>query len=151
MFEPSVQVLAARSIADCAVSLGPYKIEGLDSIDRDRAAWSLEVVSTQHLAITLDTALENIFSKMRHNVETPDKDYFTFVRCLRNAFAHDPYEPTWDLSNSNYRRQLTIEDTWIVDLSDSHNSPVVPQSYRYASGLLRLVDRGVALMEGGRE
>ena len=132
------------------VSLGPYPMTGLDSIDRDRAAWSSELISTQHLAISLDTALEKTFAANRLTDSSLHRDYFTFVRCLRNAFAHNPYEPKWELRDEKYRRRLHLEESWDLDLTDCNGKDVDPQQYRYASGLLRLVDRGIALLDTGK-
>lgn len=126
-----------------AVSLGPWPIE-LEAIDQDRAAWGLERVATQNLAVALDSALEDAFPAWRSIARGSDLDYFCFVRCLRNAFAHDPYEPHWVLRDAAYRRRYSLIDAWEVDLTDRHGTPVHERDYRYASGLIRLLDIGVA-------
>jgi hypothetical protein len=137
-------ILDSRLIS---VSLGPYEIRCLDSIDRDRAAWSLELISTQHLVISLDAALENGFQKQRLKEPSDNKDYFSFVRCLRNAFSHNPYFPRWELNDDEYKRSHKIEESWEMDLSDRHGKAVEPNQYRHASGLIRLTDRGIKLLE----
>jgi hypothetical protein len=121
-------------------SLGTEEIRGLNS---DRAAWGLERIATQNLALTLDAALED---RVPNRLKHPDpctRDFFCFVRCLRNAFAHDPYHPTWDLrSEALYRRELRVLDNWVVDLTARNGTDVKQEDYRYAGGLLRLCDRG---------
>lgn len=133
-----------------STSLGPYHIDVLEDIDRDRAAWSLELISTQQLAVSLDTALGKGFGDSWRKKQNEDTDYFTFVRCLRNAFAHNPYNPKWELRDPGYRRLLSLEDDWGVDLTHCHEKSVEPQQYRYASGLLRLVERGIDMLDANQ-
>jgi hypothetical protein len=131
-----------------AISLGPWSIgrQELDGIDRDRAAWGLETLATQNLAIALDSALERVIPLRLSDTATQDRDYFCFVRCLRNAFAHAPLSPTWVLSNPEYRRRYSLPREWEVDLTLRHGSRVVPADYRHAGGLVLLADHGIALM-----
>jgi hypothetical protein len=83
------------------ISKGPWFIgeREISGLDRDRAAWGLEMIAAQNLAIALDTALElKIPNRLEHD-DNATRDYCCFVRCLRNAFTHAPYRPRWVLSN----------------------------------------------------
>ncbi len=124
------------------VALGPYSLgfENRHKINRDRAAWSIEIISTQNLIITLDTVLEQHFPNRLKD------DYFCFVRCLRNAFAHNPYYPIWELRDKRYRRRYKLPDDkfeWTIDLTNAHQSKVKQSQYRHASGLILLVNIGI--------
>lgn len=130
------------------VSKGPWSFgtEEIESLDKDRAAWGLEMIATQNLAIALDTALEiKIPNRLRYP-EPRARDYFCFVRCLRNAFAHDPYRPRWDLRIVSYRKEFHLPGEWTVDLSERNGTDVEPADYRYAGGLVRLCDAGKSLL-----
>ena len=121
------------------VSLGPYEIN-MEDADLPNGAWSMEVISTQHLAITLDTYLEkNIPNRLNAGQYL---DYCCFVRCLRNAFAHDPYNPIWELRDEKYRRHYSMDEDWNIDLTDRNGTKVLSDDYCYASGLLELARRG---------
>lgn len=117
-------------------SLGPYPID-TDGIDFISASWSAEKIATQNLAIALDSCLEAKLGKDRLK---EGNDIIVFIRCLRNAFSHNPYKPKWELTNSNYRRSFKIIKDWEVDLTNRHDTEVEEWDYRYASGLLLLVN-----------
>jgi len=130
------------------ISLGPWNnIPHLDDIDRRRAAWGLERISTQNLAIALDSALKESFPDGMDSEIEELRSYFRFVRCLRNAFAHDPYSPVWVLTGPYYARVYSLPEGWQVDLTQRHNIPVQDSDYRHASGLIRLLDFGKKMIE----
>jgi len=122
-----------------AVSLGPYKID-LDGIDFASAAWSAEKIATQNLAIALDSCLEVKCGRKRLEKTNDMHDKYVFIRCLRNAFSHNPYRPKWELKNGAYKRNYKIFEDWEVDLADRHSTEVEEWDYRFASGLLLLVN-----------
>lgn len=130
------------------VSLGPWSIGGdeLDKIDKDAAAWGLERISTQNLMISLDTALEKSVPDRLQSPHLQSRDYFCFVRCLRNAFAHNPYQPAWDLRSTGYRRNYTLPGSWTIDLTDRDTTRVEDSDYRHAGGLIHLLDHGVEIL-----
>jgi len=135
---------------DCSlleVYLGPYPID-ISGVDFSQAAWSMEKISTQNLAISLDSLLEVSISNRLQHPDCKIKDFCCFVRCLRNASAHDPYFPVWDLRSENYRRKFYIDEVsdWIVDLTHCNKQPVEESQYRYASGLLKLVEIGRSIL-----
>ena len=119
-----------------ACSLGPYEIN-FDDVDFVRGAWSAEKIAVQNLAVALDTCLEEQLGKGRLN---NNSDIVVFVRCLRNAFTHNPYAPKWVLTSLNYRRSYSITNDWNVDLTNRHETDVDGWDYRHASGLLLLVN-----------
>jgi hypothetical protein len=131
------------------VSLGPYNIrnEDRENIEKDRAAWSMEHLATQHLMVTLDSAFETVFKDDDRLTLNSSSDYFIFIRCLRNAFAHNPFYPKWVLKNPAYQRKMKIVDDWEIDLTNRNNTPVEQEDYRYLSGLLLLADSGVQALK----
>jgi len=127
-----------------AVYLGPYSIDIKDT-DLIRGAWSAEKIATQNLAVSLDSYLEASLGNKRLR----DEDIFDFckyVRCLRNAFAHNPYSPKWVLTDKRYRRCMYVLKGWCSNLRDRHETPVLESDYRYASGLLHLVQTGINIV-----
>ncbi len=125
------------------VSLGKYEIPSLHEIQQDHAAWSLEMISTNNLAIALNVAIEK---ELEDKVIKSNDDVFLFIKCLRNAFAHNPYDPKWHLTDTRYRKQYVIEDGWRIDLTSLHGTDVSPQQYHHASGLLRITDLALNLL-----
>jgi len=122
-----------------SVSLGPWtpSREEMDGIDRDRAAWGLEKLATQNLAVALDAALKRVPQEL---------DLCRFVRCLRNAFAHDPYKPTWVLRDPGCRRCYEPLEGWKIDLTERDGTEVQPGDYMHAGGLVRICDAGIGLL-----
>src|SRR5690606_24026638 len=119
------------------ITLGPWSISKseMDALDVPRASAAMEMIATQTLAITLDTALETVFPDRLRSYDQADRDYFCFVRCLRNAFSHDPFAPTWHLKDQAYRRSYVLLGDWRKDLSARHDTPVEARDYGYAGGL----------------
>jgi hypothetical protein len=126
-----------------AVALGPWSIgkKELNKIDHVRASWALERVSTQNLAITLDSLLQ----KHKKEISKIPEGYLEYVRCLRNAFAHDPFMPKWELKDKQYRRKFRFCELEF-DLRKKHNVFVEPNDYFHAGGLIKLVDIGLELL-----
>lgn len=127
-----------------AVYLGPYTID-LTDVDLIRGAWSAEKIATQNLAVSLDTYLEASLGNQRLK-EGDSIGFCTYVRCLRNAFAHNPYSPKWVLRDEKYRKCLYVSKGWCCNLKDRHETPVLESDYRYASGLLYLVQAGIKIV-----
>ncbi len=103
-------------------------------------------LATQNLAISLDTYLEVSLGNQRLK-EGEHVDYCQYVRCLRNAFAHNPYSPKWVLKDTKYRKFFHVTNEWTCCLKDRHNTDVIESDYRYASGLLHLVKTGIEIVE----
>jgi hypothetical protein len=86
------------------------------------------------LAVAVDTALEQVFSD-RFAGEA--KTEAIIARVLRNAFAHDPFFPRWQLSNRNHIGQFEIPNVMKVDTSNLDGQPVDWQDYGGPLALLR--------------
>jgi len=135
---------------DCklsAAALGPWSVgeKELKEFDHVRASWSLERISTQNLAVSLDSLIQKNKDRFKGWEKTELEDYFEYVRCLRNSFAHNPFIPKWELKDEKYRRKYKFFD-FEFDLTDKHGVLVKPEQYLYAGGLIRLVDIGLDLM-----
>lgn len=130
------------------ISKGPWSIgeEEINAVDKPRAAWGLEMIATQNLAVALDSALEDSVTNRLTHPASDLCEYFCFVRCLRNSFAHDPYDPTWELKNENYRRIYRLPNSWDVDLTSRNGTRVNAEDYRYAGGLIRLLEFGLPMI-----
>jgi hypothetical protein len=130
------------------ICLGPWSVgeDEFDKIDKNVAAWGLERISTQNLMISLDTALENSVPNRLQTHDHLTRDYYCFVRCLRNAFAHNPYKPKWNLKSAGYRRKYSLPGSWTVDLTNRDTTLVEDSDYRHAGGLIHLLDLGVEIL-----
>ncbi|PIW61097.1 MAG: hypothetical protein COW13_03565, partial [Candidatus Omnitrophica bacterium CG12_big_fil_rev_8_21_14_0_65_50_5] len=98
-----------------------------------------------NLAVSLDSLIQKNKDRVKEREKEELKDYFDYVRCLRNAFAHNPFIPKWELKNKKYRRKYKVFDLEF-DLTEKHGVLVKPEQYLYAGGLIRLVDIGLNLM-----
>lgn len=113
----------------------------LNKDDEQRGASTLEHVGIFMMVLQLNKVLEDEWGKGR--LQSDDKDIRNIsqvVRLIRNAFAHDPFVPVWDISKSAKDKEFEIPGILILKTHDLHGKRVKSEDYGGQLALLRLVD-----------
>ena len=118
------------------------KVMALCGTILDRLAYRL-------LAMELDSALTQAFSgKDRLNHEDSFiRNASVVLRLVRNAVAHNVFDPVWKIDRNLRNRRITIEGVLTFDSSDLHNQPLNRFDFGGPIALLRLSELIVAKLE----
>lgn len=92
-----------------------YKEFGLRFDQAEYAASSLEYVSTFVMAATIAEAFKDCVPNARDHPDRSIADAFKIVRMLRNAFAHGPLRPVWDIRPEWRNRSFTVPNVISLD------------------------------------
>lgn len=134
-----------------AFSFGPYLIGKddlrLDEEEQARAAAALEVSAVKVLAIAVDTALEHVFPDRFTHADRAIADTAIIARAIRNAFAHDPICPRWELRNPRHAGRFEIPGVIILDTTGKDGHEVLWQDYGGPLALLCLLQHARLLIE----
>lgn len=100
----------------------------------------LEHVGTYVMILQLNKVLEDEWGHNRLESNDPIKRNLSqIVRLIRNAFAHDPFHPKWDISNSAKNQEFTISGILTLNTSGLHGKKVKRLDYGGLLALLRLL------------
>lgn len=127
------------------LSIGKQDLE-LSADDTALAQSALKHTATFMLALAVDTALECMIPN-RFNSTNPDIVVAARIaRILRNAFAHDPFFPRWNCTNSNHLGQFSIRDVIAIDTTGINGQEVDWRHYGGPLALLRFLRHCQALL-----
>lgn len=113
----------------------------LNKADEQRGANALEHVGIFMMALQLNKVLEDEWG--RNRLQSNDRNIRNtsqVVRLIRNAFAHDPFMPVWDISKSAKDKEFEIPEILILKTHGLHGKQVKSEDYGGQLALLRLVD-----------
>jgi hypothetical protein len=102
---------------------------------------------TYLLAVAVDTALEECFEDRFNSAESNVVCAARIARIIRNAFAHDPFFPTWIIDKESLRKVYSIKDVIELDATNLHGQAVKREQYGGPLALLRFLHHAHALIE----
>ncbi|MFA4935770.1 MAG: hypothetical protein WC568_08045 [Candidatus Methanoperedens sp.] len=100
----------------------------------------LEFVGTYIMTLQLNKVLEDEWGKNR--LQSKDKEIQNIsqvVRLIRNAFAHDPLKPVWDISKSTMNKEFEIPNILTLKTHNLHGKRLDRKDYGGPLALLRLI------------
>ena len=113
-----------------------------------RAAYLLELVATYMMILQLNKVLKDEWGEGRLEDKDMEKQAISqVVRLIRNAFAHDPFVPTWDISPSARNKEYVIPGVLTFKTHGLHGNRVLwkrdekGKEYGGQIALLRLLQR----------
>lgn len=109
--------------------------------DRQDGGAALEHTATFTLALAVTQALRDVFVKPREHAEADVRAAFEIARLLRNAYAHQPFRPTWSIDPDCVGKVYEVADVIHVDTGNLQGRPVRWQDYGGKLALLRLCER----------
>ncbi|MBE3122523.1 MAG: hypothetical protein IMZ58_10015 [Thermoplasmata archaeon] len=112
----------------------------LTASEEKTGARILEHVGTYMMMLQLNKVLEDEWGKNR--LQSKDNDIQNIsqvVRLIRNAFAHDPFEPCWNISNSSKNKEFEIPGILTLKTVDLHGKKLERKHYGGPLALLRLL------------
>jgi hypothetical protein len=111
----------------------------LEKKQEELASTLLAHSATYLLAVQLDKFLDKVVSQALRESDQELASAWRISHLIRNAFAHDPLAPTWDIKQ-NLRNQLfRVRDIISLDTTELHGKPVLRHHYGGPLALLRLV------------
>lgn len=108
----------------------------------------LEHVGTYVVILQLNEVLENEWGPSR--LESNDitvRNLSQIVRLIRNAFAHDPFSPKWDISNSAKNQKFEIPKILTLNTNGLHRKRVQRLDYGGPLAILRLIQFTQRILE----
>lgn len=107
--------------------------------DEEEMASNLMLWSaTRLLAVQMNTVLERTSPSHFDRPREELRDATTIVRLVRNAFAHNPFEPTWDMEPKYRDRVFEVPGIIRIDIHGKQGTVMVNRHLGGRSALLRL-------------
>jgi len=114
----------------------------LTASEEKTGARMLEFIGTYMIALQLNKVLEDEWGNNRlHSKDKEIQNISQVVRLIRNAFAHDPLNPVWDISKSARNKEYEIPNILTLKTHDLHGKRVDRNDYSGPLALLRLIQR----------
>lgn len=105
-----------------------------------RGASMLEFIGTYMIALQMNKVLEDEWGEGRLQSQNKEiQNISQVVRLLRNAFAHDPLNPVWDISNSAKDKEFDIPDILTLKTHNLHGKRLDRYHYGGPLALLKLI------------
>jgi len=117
-----------------------YEELALTREDEKRAFAALEDSATYVSAVQVHTALKSVHDDPFHIREADVASAFQISRLIRNAFAHNPFNPVWDVRDPWKNRRFVVPDVIMLDTAGLDGVPVRRQDYGGPIAILRLID-----------
>jgi hypothetical protein len=96
----------------------------LTAKEQERGFTALEHAATYLSAVQVHTALEAVHSAPFHIAEADIGSAFQIARLLRNAFAHNPFNPAWEIRDVWQERRFVVPDVITLDTTGLHGTSV---------------------------
>lgn len=110
---------------------------------------NLQVISLGASSITLDNALNILGEKKPDSKETID-----CVRCIifqiRNAYAHNPLDPTWVVTRRTHRKTFVFEIdnlNYSIDLENINGQKLESKHFNGFNGYFKMVNYAKSYLE----
>jgi hypothetical protein len=101
----------------------------------------------QLLAVEMDSALKSAVEERLDHDNPQVRDASVVVWQLRNAFAHDPLNPVWRVSDPKYHRTYHVPPLATLDLKILNGQSVQRRHFGGPLALLKLADLTLAIIE----
>jgi hypothetical protein len=147
-YKATVLIAADRSVAretlpSLQFSWGPHVVSAeelsLTAEEEQIAAGLLEHLATYSLCLEADSVLAELIPQ-RFELDDDDLRCAAWiVRLIRNAFAHDPFAPTWLIDRRVRDAVLQVHDILTLDTCSLPGKVVRREDYGGPLALLRLI------------
>lgn len=102
---------------------------GATDTDLQAAAQNHIMLALSASALTTDETLTEVFGELAKESDSNRRAIRTMVKQLRNAFAHSPWRPRWQIypkDRSKYPITLDDQSTFVFDATSLHGDGVKP-------------------------
>jgi hypothetical protein len=106
----------------------------------DHAFAALEHCATYLAAVQIHTALKSVHGDPFHLPEEDIASAFQISRLLRNAFAHNPFNPIWEVRDAWKNQEFVVPGVITVNTTDLDGVPVGRKHYGGPIAILRLIE-----------
>ena len=97
--------------------------------DEEQAFAALEHCATYLSGVRVHTALESVHDDPFNIREADVASAFQISRLIRNAFAHNPFHPVWEVRDKWRNRRFVVPDVITLDTSGLDGIPVRYKHY----------------------
>ena len=111
----------------------------LTAEEEKRAAVILEHSATYFMALQLDDILIKLFPDPTRHQDANIRNGAQIIHLIRNAYAHDPLEPTWRIPHYCENQIITIEKIISLNTAGLDGKTLKQMDYGGPISLLRLV------------
>jgi hypothetical protein len=120
-----------------------HRLEGHElSLNKEQerfAAQALEHCATYLMAVQMDKALQDLVPNRFQHADEEILSASCIVRLIRNAFAHNPFAPKWQIYNEHKDRIYRVEGIIELDTSTLHGKFMRRGDYGGPLALLSLL------------
>jgi len=109
----------------------------LDEDQLKRSGW----ISQNNAILVLAIHLSKFMQRFGHKEFKNDIDWkhaHLIVKHIRNAWAHDPFNPMWDIKKPDEQIILKVEDIITLDATKLDGNPVQNRQFGFSHALLKL-------------
>jgi hypothetical protein len=106
----------------------------------EQAFAALEHCATYLSAVQVHTALESIHEDPFSIREADIASAFQISRLIRNAFAHNPFNPVWEVRDTWKDRRFVVPDVITLDTTGLDGEQVRYKHYGGPLAILRLIE-----------
>ncbi len=99
----------------------------------------LEHVATYLCAVQVDTAFQQVVPERFQHADPAIQSAAWIARLVRNAFAHNPFAPTWKLYPECENRLFSVPGVIELNTTGLHDKPVARRDYGGPLAILRLL------------
>lgn len=119
----------------------------LDKSEEELGSRLLEHIGTYIMIQQLNKVLEDEygFSRLQSN-DIEIINLSQIVRLIRNAFAHDPFNPVWDISKSAENQEYQISGILSINTSNLHGKRLKREDYGGPIALLKLLEYAIDIL-----
>ncbi len=91
------------------------------------------------MATQANSILEDLFPDRLEHQDDDIRNASQIIRLIRNAFAHDPFSPTWEISNPCKDKTFSIDNVISLNTHGLHGKKLNRMDYGGPIALLRLI------------
>jgi hypothetical protein len=119
--------------------IATHKELSLTYQQEEHAFAALEHCTTYISVVQIHTVLEAIHPDPFHISDPDSAAAFQISRLIRNAFAHNPFAPVWEIRSAWKNKVLTVPNIISIDTSDLDKKPVRREHYGGPLSILRFI------------
>ncbi len=141
---PHVEYLDTFSFGAYVANRGELS---LSAGEEEQAFAALEHCGTYLAAVQVHTALESVHPDPFHIPEPEIAAAFQIARLLRNAFAHNPFGPVWEIRDAWKKQAFDVPGVISLDTSGLDAQPVKRKHYGGPLAILRLLGYAESIVD----
>jgi hypothetical protein len=108
--------------------------------EEEKAFAALGHCATYISVVQVHTALESVYDDPFQIREADVSSVFQISRLIRNAFAHNPFSPVWEVRGAWKNRRFVVPDVITLDTANLDGEPVRREHYGGPIAILRLIE-----------